>query len=89
MQNDPKATNSQNLRVAIARHTAHFVKKAWCAYYDPDRMAFGKQSRCVGCCVNHNTGTYDPELLDMECKRSNIIDGCLPSKVEAVKKRGF
>jgi hypothetical protein len=89
MQNDPKATDSKSLRTAVARQTAHFVKKAWCAYYDPDRVAFGKPSRCVGCCVNFSTGMYDPELLDLECKRSNIVLDCLPSKNEAAKKRGF
>lgn len=92
---NPEPTSADKLREAvsqrqaISRQVAHYVKKSWCAYYDPDRMAFGNRSRCVKCCVNASTKCYDPMLLDGDCKRSHIICGCLPSQDEAMKEPGF
>lgn len=80
-------------RQAVTTQIAHQVKKAWCAHYEPDRVAFGKKSRCVGCCVNQMMRCYDPELLDMDCKHVTTLFGrdgrpCLPEPSEAIKRYG-
>ena len=70
----------------MVRFIADSVKKNVCAYYDPYRVAFGKASRCVNCCINENSRGYDPACLDRECKRSSIVNGMLPTVDQALAR---
>ena len=82
MENAIKIDAAQAEQLAKARATREHLLHSICAYYAPDRVCFGKASKCLSCCCGAQR-EYDPSVEpfgddDKPCKRWKTVRLALP-----------